>query len=143
MNDAEPASQTQTQATAVLEAHPRPLYHTTAAQSVRSALTFNRRAMLVTLLGGILTGGLLGNPTSLLRGQADVLEIAQVAVKDIPDAGDSLNLSYASKLIDDAKNCREPLSYVTIKSLGAKGGSVQLLTETYQSTVLYLSLIHI
>ncbi len=131
--DAEPASQAQ----ATTLDHGSPLAPT-PLPSAAMPLRFSRRALLVTVIGAVVTGGLVGNAGRLLRGQADLFEISQVEFKDLAEAGDSLNQSVANKLIDDAKNCREPLSFLTFKSLGSNGGSIQVLTGLYQSPVITL-----
>jgi hypothetical protein len=91
------------------------------------------RAMVVAVVGGALTAGVLGWVASNTSTQA-ASTLSTVPVTDIAAAAQTIDPAMAGQFADEAKSCKVPLAQLTIaKAPGASGGTIRIRSGNYLS----------
>ncbi len=108
-----------------------------------SAAMSRRRLLTIVgcgVTGAIVVGGVAGTLIGRRSGEADAQQLEAVPTAALPQVEGTLAPDQATRLMEEARRCREPLARVTIwHSPGTPGGMVSIISGAYHSPRFALS----
>lgn len=99
--------------------------------------SWTRGAAAILVAGGLLTGGLAGTALSTLA-SPQTSEISPIALADLDTAALAIPSTEAGTYVADAKACRVPLAYVTLRARPGSKGIVRIGSGAYSTGAIHL-----
>lgn len=94
--------------------------------------------LAIACIGGLLTGLAIASSLSGAAGAGSTL--GQVAITELADASSSVDPATGSQPLQDARNCKVPMAYVTLAATGSdKPNRVRIHSGSYQSPTIVIT----
>jgi hypothetical protein len=94
--------------------------------------------LVLACVGGVLTGLVIAASMPGASGAGSTL--GQVAITELADASSSVDPATGSQPLQDARNCKVPMAYVTLAATGTdKPNRVRIHSGSYQSPTIVIT----
>jgi hypothetical protein len=109
------------------------------ATSLPDAQSGGLKTLLIAAAGGLVTAALLVGIIALFpSGQPGTFGLQTVAMADLNDAAQGMDAAVARAAVDDARQCKTPLAFVTL-SMTQGSATIRIRSGTYLSPPLILT----
>lgn len=98
---------------------------------------WSRRSVAILLAGGLLTGGLAGAVVSAAS-VPQAFEIDQLPQAELVAATPSMVPAEAAASLEEAKACRTPLAYLTLRAHPGSTGTVRIRSGDYWTATIHV-----